>query len=524
MNSGSGSFSAFAQNGSAPASLTFEQSGLPGYQWSVTLSGYGTQSSSGSTITFTNLSQYSSYDWSVSSPVYAGNATRYVASQASGSAYLSYSSNYVYVSYPPQYYVGFSVSGAGSVSPGSAWFSSGSSVSITAYPSNGSVFAGWTTTGNLTVSDSYSASTTLYVGGYGSVVANLRNESVGVTFEEVGLPANTAWQVVLDGQATNSSSSLITFSFNGSSSVFAYVPDVMVGNHTRYIPVQQNFSFTASSNTTVQIDFRPEYYVSFSVNGSGVVSANSSWYGGGASVDIAAVPSQGYRFVEWLSSSPALSVADSYSNGTTLTVNGFGSLVAVFQGTSQKTLIVSEAGIPQGYTWSVAVNNETGSTTNGTMIFDFPQNMSLATVYVRSLQPGNGTRYVALNQSVSVALSSSVTAVRMAFRPQYFVSFECAGDCSGVIWYSSGWFAANSTLHLGPYIPPSLRFERWNSSGSIEINNATTQAATASINGPGVITLVTATVTRTGVVQVTEEGLVNGTLWSVGIDNSTYYY
>jgi hypothetical protein len=153
-------------------SVTFNEMGLPsGTTWAATLNGV-TKTTSGSYVTFTGLTA-GTYAWNVTATV-KGTATRYVASVASGHVDVPASSG-VAVYYGTQYQVTVTAGPNGSVSPsGSNWYAAGTSFIVTATPSSGYEFSGWTVSGQLTVANASAASTAVVVNGPGTLTASFK--------------------------------------------------------------------------------------------------------------------------------------------------------------------------------------------------------------------------------------------------------------------------------------------------------------------------------------------------------------
>jgi len=116
----------------ATYTVTFTQTGLPsGTSWSVTFGGQ-MQSSTGSTITFTNIPA-GTYSWSVSSPISGDSGVRYVASPSSGSMNVP-SQTSQSITYTAEYQWIFSASGLGSDASGTVVTIDGVSYAYTSLP------------------------------------------------------------------------------------------------------------------------------------------------------------------------------------------------------------------------------------------------------------------------------------------------------------------------------------------------------------------------------------------------------
>ncbi len=223
----------FVPTGSGRYSVTFSETGLPaGTAWSVTFNGT-TQSSTATSVVFTNYLN-NTYTYSV------GALTGYIATQASGSITINGASKSVSVTFTPStsttYVVTFSESGlpsstswsmtlneamksgTGSIAftepNGSYSFSVGAVTGYTASPSSGSL-----TVNGGAVSKAITF-TALPPGQYSLV------------FSETGLPTGTNWSVTV-GTTTHTSTGS-TMSFNEANGTYSYTVGTVVGYATRH--------------------------------------------------------------------------------------------------------------------------------------------------------------------------------------------------------------------------------------------------------------------------------------------------
>ena len=194
------------------STVTFTESGLAsGTTWSVTLNG-STQSSTGSTVSFTEPNGTYSYA--------LGTVSGYTSSLSSGSVTVNGTNQGVSVTFtakaPATYTVTFTESGLPS---GTTWYVNLSN-GVDSGAITGSLYTFYMTNGTY----SYTIATTnkIYEASSGSFIVNGGSVSKPVSFSEVkytvtftesGLPSGTTWYVNLsNGQSFSSTTSTISFS------------------------------------------------------------------------------------------------------------------------------------------------------------------------------------------------------------------------------------------------------------------------------------------------------------------------
>jgi hypothetical protein len=158
---------------SAPVNVIFKENGLPGgTSWSAKL-GSTTLISNSSSITFMGIIP-GTYSWSAPT-ISAGTGIRYSGLPASGKITMASQTSQI-VTFVKQYQVTFShtPNAGGSTKPSSTtWVNASSATSITATPSSGYAFSGWSSGSPNTISFSSasSSSTTATIKGPGSILA-----------------------------------------------------------------------------------------------------------------------------------------------------------------------------------------------------------------------------------------------------------------------------------------------------------------------------------------------------------------
>ena len=258
--------SSSSSSGAAQYTVTFTESGLPsGTSWSVTLAG-STQSSTTTTVTFSEKN--GTYAYSI------GAVTGYAPSPLSGSVTVAGAAAAETITFAVGYTVTFTESGLPS---GTMW-----SVTL-----NGATLSSTTTSIVFTEANGKYTYTVGSVTGYtaspasGSVTVASAAQSVTitfttsvpgeypVTFTESGLPGGTSWSVTLAGSMQTSTTSTITFNEkNGTSaytvgSVTGYTASPSSGNVTVIgAAVGVTVTFTKTTNFG-----GPQYAVTFEQTG-----------------------------------------------------------------------------------------------------------------------------------------------------------------------------------------------------------------------------------------------------------------
>ena len=125
---------------------------------------------------------------------------------------------------------------------------------------------------------------------------------------------------------------------------------------------------TGSASATVTANTPPPttYTVTFGTSGSGSVTpSGTQYYNPGATVNITASPASGWSFVQWQVSGN-ISIANSTSPSTTATVNGNGSVTAIFEQVPTSYVVTfNESGLPSGVQWTVTVGGSVYSANSG---------------------------------------------------------------------------------------------------------------------------------------------------------------
>jgi hypothetical protein len=113
------------------------------------------------------------------------------------------------------------------------------------------------------------------------------------------------------------------------------------GLSDRWITAQQTTGTSTSGNTQTY-SYQHQFNLQFSVwpTGAGTVSESSGWYDSGSQALVSSTPAVGYTFESWNSSNSAISISNSKSPSTQITVGSSGVVTAIFI-SSQTTISVS---------------------------------------------------------------------------------------------------------------------------------------------------------------------------------------
>jgi uncharacterized repeat protein (TIGR02543 family) len=299
MNGNRAVTATFTQNSYA---VVFTETGLPAEtQWSATLGG-NTLSSTTATITFNVLS--GTYSWSVTNPISGGSRTRYFTATSSGTIGVTQQTS-ISITYVTQYQVSFAraPSRGGTTSPSgtNVWTTAGS-IQISATANSGYVFNQWSTsTSSITIDNVKSATATATINGPGTITANFVAATYTVTFQESNLPSGTSWSATLNGVTHTSTTNTITFTIAAGTYSWSVSNQISGGTGTRYVTSTPSGRITVTGTTTIQIQYRTQYYLTMQVTpaGAGTTSPSSGWHDAGTTVTISATARTGHAFISW---------------------------------------------------------------------------------------------------------------------------------------------------------------------------------------------------------------------------------
>lgn len=264
------------------------------------------------------------YSFSVpDTPSNVSSLIRYAATGASSTLPLNASglnvtaNGTVNVTFAPEYALEVTSTAGGTVTPGVGeyWESPSAPVALTASPSPGWHFGGWSGSGpgGLTTLNA-----SLIVDLAGPV-----NESAlflpgpaefTVVVSETGLPLGVNWSAAINGSGTSGSGSTLTILNVPLGTYLVVAPDVPAGYGVRYVVASPgNLAVAIIGNTSVSLTFEVQYYIQSSSTQGGSASPSPGWVPSGSPVHFSAAPNTGDQFVGWegtvASSSPALNLS-----------------------------------------------------------------------------------------------------------------------------------------------------------------------------------------------------------------------
>jgi hypothetical protein len=245
----------------------------------------------------------STHTIATTSPQSGGTGIRYAWINWSGGGAISHTvaptTNTTYTAnFRTQYYLTMSHGTGGTVSPGSGWKNSGTTVSISAAPTSGYIFSNWTGSG----AGSYSGTNnpaSITMNGPITEIAAFTHNAVQVTVQTN--PAGLSFAV--DGTTYTAAQ---TFSWvPGSSHTIATTSPQSGGTGVQYAWMNWtgggtiSHTVTPTTNTTYTANFRTQYYLTMAHGTGGTVSPASGWKNSGAAVSIRATAANGYHFGNW---------------------------------------------------------------------------------------------------------------------------------------------------------------------------------------------------------------------------------
>lgn len=253
----------------------------------------------------------------------------------------------------------------GTVDVANGWYIQGSNVVITATPTNGFSFIGWTgdvvTNANplvLTMNRSYTVAPTFFAITNSLTVSSLYgtpSPAAGVTWFVQG--AVVAAEVP-DSPVLNGATQYVCTGWTGSGSVPA------LGSTT-------NAPFTINVNSTITWTWQSLFFLNPTAGANGTVDVGSGWRNNGAVVAITATPGGGYHFNGWTGDVPPVNMSD---NPLTLTMSQARAVTANFAvdlGSVSVTISPASA-VAAGAQWRMTTGPDTTWHNTGDVIPSVP--------------------------------------------------------------------------------------------------------------------------------------------------------
>jgi List-Bact-rpt repeat protein len=270
----------------------------------LTFSVDGTTYSSTQTFSW-NLG--SSHTIATTSPQNGGTGWRYAFTRWSDNGAISHTvastTNRTYTAtFRTQYYLTMTHGTGGTVSTPSGWRNAGSTVSISATPTNNNQvsysFTSWTGSGAGSYSGTNNPASITMNGPITENAAFTQNPvQVNVQTNPTGLSFS------VDG--TSYTSPQVFFWQPGSSHTIATTSPQSGGTGVRYVWSSWSgggaisHTVAPTTNKTYTAAFMTQYYLTMSHGTGGTVTPSSGWRGSGTTVSISATPASGYSFSNW---------------------------------------------------------------------------------------------------------------------------------------------------------------------------------------------------------------------------------
>jgi len=404
--------------------------------------------------------------------------------------------------------------GASMVPSGTHSYTSGTLVVVNTLASSGYQFSSWTSTGSISIDSASSASTIARINGAGTVTANF-----------VSVQPSQNYQVTFNlGQGGSSMTPTGTQTYSGGSSVpvsaiasSGYQFSSWTSTGTISFDSATSVSTIAHVNSAGSITAHfiatqptQNYQVSWvlGAGGSAMNPTGTQSYAGGSIVSISAIPSSGYQFSYWVSSttSGSITFGSVTSAVTTAQINGVGSVIANF--------IQIQTGQNYQVTFSTNGGGST-STTNPTGTQTYPA----GTIVPISATAGSGYQFSSWSSTGSISFDASTSTSTNALingegsiianfiTPQtgqnYQVTFTLGTGGTSMNPTGTQTYAGGSAVPVSAVAASGYQFSSWISTGSISFDSTTSSSTIAHVNSAGSITANFAPITTGQNYQVT---------------------
>jgi len=408
----------------------------------------------------------SSHSFAWTSPISAGSGKRYIwestsglSTEQAGTITVPSGGGEVTATYETQYQLTISVaSGSGTTdpAPGTYWYDSGSSVEITAIPSESYIFAYWLINGVQDASNPTSVEMTQPV-----TVEAYFQEVAMVSFNVAGLTSEVDGQVILtvDGvDYTSVSDFPVEYTWLvGSSHTFSWSGLLTVGSDKRFtwqstsgLSTEQSGVITVpSGGGWINATYQAEYLVSISAGTGGTTdpAPGNYWYAEGAQLTVTAIPDADYCFDYW----EINGIQDGTDSVLVLTVNQSYSIIANFKLLTFEVSFdaVGLSNDASGTVLTVDGNDYVYSDLPVTFVWEVGSSHSFA--WASPVSAGSGKRYVwestsglSTEQSATITVPNGGGEVTASYKTQYTLTVSISSGSGstdpapGTYWYDSG--------------------------------------------------------------------------------------
>ena len=284
-------------------------------------------------------------------------------------------------------------------------------------------------------------------------------------------------------------------------------------NYSYYVTAVNLAGEGSRSNIINATPVPPMYKITFHISPSSggnivfdnsIYENNSSAYVYRGTHKILAHAYYGYLFVRW-EFSGNFSVEDSFSNSTSLVVNGTGVLTAVFSEiqvpSPPENLIANLSSGAVVLAWQAPLSNG-GANITGYRIY---RGTSKGSEEFISKVPGTVLKYTDRNVSAGAIYYYYVTAVNLAGesarsnevhiyvpKPHYMVSFYISPADAGKIMFNGSYFGdgdagyfLNGTYSVAAINSSNYSFSHWEVSGEVSVDNTSSATTNVSVSGSG---------------------------------------
>jgi adhesin/invasin len=353
----------------------------------------------------------------------------------------------------------------GTVSAG-GWLDSAQSASITATPSAGYGFGGWTGTGNGSYTGLTNPATVTMRGPVtDSASFTLGTVQVTVASSPVGRT------IIVDGTTYTAPQ---TFSWQANSNHTIETDTIQTGTiGTRYVFASWSDSggishlIAPSATRTYTVTFGTQYYLTMNTNTGGSVTPPSGWFARNSAVTISAAADNGYGFLSWSGTGTG-----SYSGGNNPATVFMSAPITETANFGQNAVLVTIRTSPSGRTFIVD-----GTTYTSVFTFSYLPG-SVHTISADTIQTvAGGTRYLwtawsdTTPRTHTLEVGTRDSLITATFRTQYGLTTSSSPAGAGVITPAGvTYFNVGDTATVTAASNPGYAFTGWTGSITSSLN------------------------------------------------------